>query len=692
MPTQPLHSLIQFLRRTAAPGDAAGVSDAELLERFLQRHDQAAFELLVWRYAPLVLGVGRRVLRDAGDIEDTFQASFLILARGAHSIGRRASLAAWLHKAAYRVALAAQARAARRARHEQPLDGLPVPSRDPDPAEEVAGRELGRVLDEQLDRLPEKYRAVFVLRCLAGKSSAEAARELGCPVGTVESRLTRARARLRAALARRGLAFPASGLALAVTEETALAARVAGTSRAALRFAAGQSSGGAAATGLAKGVLQAMFLTRLKVVAALAVVGMIVAAGAGLVAGLGADGRPPSAVPELLPARGDGLRLPPEWLARLGIRAAVVKGRRAAAPRLLQLTGVLSYDPDRLFSIRSRFAGEVTELGREGNRPLRLGDRVRPGQLLAVVWCKDLGEKKAALFDALVELDLQQKQLASLTKPYQEGALPLSAYRQAERAVQGSLNVARTAERTLKMWKLTDAEIAEIRQEAKRVPQGQRPGDLGQRWAKVEVPVPPGGGGTIVERNVNVGDVVDPASPPLFIIADLSRLRVEVHASAADVAALRALPEGQRQWVVHSQADSKVSGQGRIESIAPALDPKTQTAPVRGSVENREGLLLAGLFVTATVTLPPQSGEVVIPAAALVEDGKQTFVFVQPDPKEFRYEPRRVQVVRRGQDVAHVRARPGAGFDALRPGERVVTSGAVEMQAILADLQRRNRP
>jgi cobalt-zinc-cadmium efflux system membrane fusion protein len=692
MPTQPLHSLIQYLRRTAAPGDVSGVSDAELLERFLRQRDEAAFELLVWRYAPLVLGVGRRVLRDAGDIEDTFQAAFLILARSAHAIGRRASLGAWLHKAAYRVALAAQARAARRARREQPLDGLPVPSRDPDPAEEVAGRELGQALDEQLDRLPEKYRAVFVLRCLAGKTSAEAARELGCPVGTVESRLTRARARLRAALARRGLAFPASGLALAVTGEAALATRIAGTSRAALRFAAGQSSGAAAATRLAKGVLQAMFLTRLKVIAALTVVVMTVAAGAGLVAGPGADGRPPSGVPELLPARPESVRLPPEWLARLGVRAAMVKGRRAAVPRALHLTGVLTYDPDRLFQIRSRFQGEVTEIGREGKRPLRFGDRVQPGQLLAVVWSKDLGEKKAALFDALVDLDMQHKQLAPLTKAYQEGALPLSAYRQAERTVQACLNVVRTAERTLKMWKLTDAEIEEIRQEAKRVTQGQRPGDQGQRWAKVEVRVPPGGGGVIVERNVNMGDVVGPTASPLFVIADLSRLRVEVRASAEDVAALRALPEGQRQWVVSGIADPKLSGRGRVEHIALAVDPKTQTALVSGFVENPQGLLLAGLFVKATVTLSPQSGEVVIPAAALVEDGKQTIVFVQPDPKELRYEPRRVQVVRRGQDVAHVRARPGAGFDALRPGERVLTSGVVELQALLADLRRRSTP
>ncbi len=180
-----------------------GISDADLLERFVQHKDESAFELLVWRHGPLVLGTCRRVLRDEQDAEDAFQATFFALARKAATISGGQSLSAWLFKVAYRIALRARSLQARR-KQEGPLVEEPVAAAGAEPAHLLAWQELGPVLDKQIDRLPEKYRSVFILCILEGKTNEEAARELGCPKGTVLSRLARARERLRKWLGDRG--------------------------------------------------------------------------------------------------------------------------------------------------------------------------------------------------------------------------------------------------------------------------------------------------------------------------------------------------------------------------------------------------------------------------------------------------------------------------------------------------------
>jgi RNA polymerase sigma factor (sigma-70 family) len=284
MPSGRLEPVVEYLRRAAAAGDGAGVADAELLGRYASARDEAAFELLVWRHARMVHGVCLRVLRHEQDAQDAFQATFLALTRQARRIGRRESVGGWLYKVAYRAALRARARG--RVAREQPLGEL-LDGGAADPGAEAAWRELRAVLDEQVNRLPEAYRAVFVLRCLAGKSRVEVARELGCPVGTVESRLARARERLRAALIRRGVAVPTGLLTAGLCGETIDAAiLIAPTVRAAALFAAGKAAAGAVsaeAVVLAKGVLRTMFLTKVKSVAtALLAIGVLALAGYGV--------------------------------------------------------------------------------------------------------------------------------------------------------------------------------------------------------------------------------------------------------------------------------------------------------------------------------------------------------------------------------------------------------------------------
>jgi len=188
--------------------EAGLVSDAELLRRFVTQRDETSFELLLWRHGPMVWGVCRRVLGHTHDAEDAFQASFLALARKARMIGEGKSLPGWLYRVSLRAALAAlKARRLRRRREEftASLDGFV--SND-DPVQMTARHELAELLDGEIALLPEKFRLPFILCELQGRRRAEVAAELQCPLGTVESRLNRARAKLRNRLAKRGLVPP----------------------------------------------------------------------------------------------------------------------------------------------------------------------------------------------------------------------------------------------------------------------------------------------------------------------------------------------------------------------------------------------------------------------------------------------------------------------------------------------------
>src|SRR5439155_17989726 len=189
MPRAPLRPFLDRLRHMLAVRAAASVNDRQLLERFVHERDEAAFELLVRRHEGLVLGVCRRVLRDSHGAEDAFQATFLALVRRAGSVGRGGSVAGWLYRVAYHTAVRAGRSAARRPQCERQGVDVSWASAAHDPAGEAAGRELGPLLDAELNRLPAKYRDPVVLRYLEGKTYDEAARQLGCPKGTVSTRL-----------------------------------------------------------------------------------------------------------------------------------------------------------------------------------------------------------------------------------------------------------------------------------------------------------------------------------------------------------------------------------------------------------------------------------------------------------------------------------------------------------------------
>ena len=181
-----LRSLEGCLARLAESAPARDLADADLLERFRAGGEEAAFALLVQRHGPAVLGVCRRLLGNSADADDAFQATFLVLLRRADSIRRRSSLGSWLHGVAFHLATKVRAR-------RSPGTLLPdVPGRGGGPPEEAARREVCARLDEEVTRLPERYRAPLVLCGLEGKSCEQAARELGWPKSTLAHRLGRA--------------------------------------------------------------------------------------------------------------------------------------------------------------------------------------------------------------------------------------------------------------------------------------------------------------------------------------------------------------------------------------------------------------------------------------------------------------------------------------------------------------------
>jgi RNA polymerase sigma factor (sigma-70 family) len=264
----------------------AADSDAELLGRFAQQRDESAFLALLQRHGPLVWGVCRRLLGEEHAAEDAFQATFLILVRQARSISKRSSLRSWLYGVAVRVAL----RARKREQLRRVREGR-SPVRQPgDPLAEVVWTDLRPILDEEIRRLPEKYRLPVILCYLEGQTNDEAARLLDCPRGTIATRLARAREQLRQRLSRRGLALSAGALTILLSENVVSAAAPAiliqQTAQAALLVAGGTALTAAASgsvTTLLEGVLHTMSLTKFLTIT-LVILGLLMASGAGLCA------------------------------------------------------------------------------------------------------------------------------------------------------------------------------------------------------------------------------------------------------------------------------------------------------------------------------------------------------------------------------------------------------------------------
>jgi cobalt-zinc-cadmium efflux system membrane fusion protein len=485
-----------------------------------------------------------------------------------------------------------------------------------------------------------------------------------------------------------------------------------------------------------------------------AAVVLLLVGGLGLGTGLCGPGvvaqRPAAPEVPVLIRGADSVRLPADHIVKTSIRTAEARARPARA-QVLQWPGSLALDPARLSRVRCRIApAEVLELAKPGDellrgdrasgellrqvlrargeenpelgyyppaaalvvrsalaqvvkpaadqRELRPGDRVRKGQLLVVVSSLEVAAKKQDLLDALVQLKLDQQILTRAETS--RDAVPEVFLLQARRTVQADMNAVNRAERTLLAWGIPESDLSAIRKEA------DEPGKPGagrkaetpearkerlKRWSRVEIRAPQDG--TIVERNVSPNEIITDATVNLFTIARTDQLRVIVQAPEGDLPVLNALEPKQRRWTIRIPSDPESSPlEGWIDNVSYIIDPNQHTAVVTGLIDNPKGRARPGQYITASLTLPAPAGEVVLPAAALVEDGRHSYVFVQPDPKKFVYEQRRVSIVRRGQDIVHIRSKltpeqERQGVRTVRPGERVVTGGVVELQALLEDLK-----
>ncbi len=405
-----------------------------------------------------------------------------------------------------------------------------------------------------------------------------------------------------------------------------------------------------------------------------------------------ADKKEPDTTPKLRRTGPDEVVVPADVQASLGLKsaAATVPTRKRKLP---SFQGTLSFDNSQLARVQSPFAGPVVELAQvpesvvsalpgsqpaQTKRTLKVGDRVNKGDVLAVVWSADLGAKKSEFVDAVSKLKTDEETLLRLEDLFQKNGTAERTVREAERTVKNDRAAVERADATLRTWRIPVEEIESLRKEADRLsaPDAKRTDPA--TWARVEVKAPIGG--IVLEKSVAAGQLVD-TTVDLFRIGDLSSLAVWVHVYEEDLPLLRgvALPTS---WTVSVPAMPGPTYSGRMEQIAAAIDSAQHTALVTGTVQNGAGDLRAGMAVTVTIELDAAKGEVEVPAEAVIEDGRESFVFVRPDPTSNTFVRRPVTVVRRSRDVICVAERPGG----LKSGDLVVTAGSLLLGDAFGDL------
>jgi cobalt-zinc-cadmium efflux system membrane fusion protein len=336
----------------------------------------------------------------------------------------------------------------------------------------------------------------------------------------------------------------------------------------------------------------------------------------------------------------------------------------------------------------------------KGERELRTGDLVKKGDLLAVVYSIDVGQKKNDLIDALSQLKLDEIILDKCDKA--GGSLPEVFILNAQRNVEADHNLVARSLNTLKAWNIPKEDIDDCYKEADEIikRRGKRNHDDADlnKWARVEIKAPEDG--VIIERNVSEHEVVVDNTVNLFQIAKVDRLSVVASVPEDEVPALQALPTPQRVWTVRTVGSEPVPG--TIDDIGYLIDPAQHTAVVKGHIDSPRGIIRAGQFISATVELPPPSDVVEVPVDAVVEDGQQCVVFVQdPDHKD-HFTMRRVQPTARFDKTVFIRSKPFTKEEQrtaeeeelnvlpkepLLPGERVILSGVGELKAALLDMQ-----
>jgi cobalt-zinc-cadmium efflux system membrane fusion protein len=392
------------------------------------------------------------------------------------------------------------------------------------------------------------------------------------------------------------------------------------------------------------------------------------------------------------------ITVPPEVQNALGLKTApaTLPTRKRTLPAF---QGTLNFDSNTLARVQTMFPGTIVELGTIAEpipsaipnspavtapRALRVGDKVTKGDTLAVVWSKDLGEKKSEYVGALVQLKTDDETFRKLEALLKENGTAERSVREAERVVKADRIAVEKAEATLKSWRISPDDLATLQTEAEQLFKVDARRTDPAKWARAEIKAPLSG--VILERNVGVvGQVVDP-SMDLYRIGDLSSLAVWVHLFEEDLPLVQSLPLP-APWVVTVPSRPGVSFPGKMEMVAASIDPAQHTALVTGSVENKNRELRAGMTVTVTVELTVPTGELEVPAEAVLDDGRESAVFVRPDLNGSTFVRRKINVVRRTRDVVSIVADPNG----VKPGDHVVTAGSLLLDDAVNDLPQSKR-
>jgi RND family efflux transporter MFP subunit len=559
MAGRPLEHVLRHLRRIAAPA-AGGVADADLLDRFADGRDEAAFETLVWRHGPLVYGVCRRVLGHTQDAEDAFQAAFLILARKASAVRRRAAVAPWLYRVAQRVALRVRGRSIVAAPLPADLPAAPIP----DAAERG---DLRRVLDEEIGRLPARYRAAVVLRYLEGRTTTEAATALGCPPGTVLSRLAWARRRLRIRLAARGAALPAGLAAIGLGEAAgAVPARwVTAAVGAAGTFAAGSRTGRPAL--LAAEVLRTMLMSKLRV-GAVFVFGAL-AAGAGL----------------LLPGPTTGLTDGPDQ-APMPVEVTVVRPTKRTTGESTDFVGRTA--ASATVEVRSRITSQIEKVA------FHPGAKVKRG-------------------DLLFELD---------ARPYQvEQERAQAEVRRAESTLRrGDADLSRLQRLAGAPGAVSETAIAHAKGTVDEAQAGVLVAKAGLERTRLDLdatritsPIDGQTGGTVL----SVGNLAAPTATLVTIVA-ADPVYVDFDVDERSILRLRKLfQHGDVTAQVGLSGDNDLPRHGKVVFVDNSVEPRVGTVRVRAVLPNSGGDILPGMFARVRLMIGEPREELVIPKAAV---------------------------------------------------------------------------
>lgn len=652
--------LLQFLGRLCRHNSSA-VSDGQLLERFACQRDGAAFELLLWRHGTMVLNVCRRILHHEADVEDAFQASFLALVRKAGSIGRREVVAGWLYRVAFRVALAAKARREKLACRERPAVMESAAAAEP------AWNDLRPMLDEELNRLPERYRLPIVLCYLEGLSNKEAARQLGCATGTIFSRLARGRQLLRARLLRRGLALSIGFFTtLSTRAETASLASTL-VSRA-LNSAVLSSAGKTAAIGvsidvasLAEGVLRAMLLSHLKKTAGvlMAVVLLIAGSVLGYRALTATEAKEPSNQParaaQAVPAKD-----------ALPVVVQVAKPRQGSIQRqMTQPAVVTSFDHVELFPQVS---------GILWKQKVDIGNRVKKGEVLAEIDSPILANEeeqaaiavelartwvlssRAALESAQAEADaakerikqseaetaaaraqfgFQKAQFDRFKRLEESKAIDTSVLDEAREKLRSAEARAAAAQAGIQTAKidlrsrtaLVDKARADLQTREAGVKAAQASLNKARIMMELTRVVAPFDG-IVTARNLNNGAHVRGDGPhrPLFAIHRTDLMRVVVQVPENVIAHIE--PGARVELTV---AGAKTLSGYKIARVGYAVDEKTGTMRVEIDVPNSLNLFRPGMHAQTILHVKGSPDALTLPLSCLVETKAGLAVYVLRD-------------------------------------------------------------